>query len=405
MSPRIDTPMDSIDVTTGEGPYVRDSIRGTVPVLYLIPTLDRGGAEGQLISLINGLDRQRFTPLLCCLEMMDHAREHEVRCEQLSLGMRSLFRPTAAHSLLRIVRLIRRHRVLVVHACFLRAEVLAAAAKLAGAGIKVVLGKRDLEHYRYRRHERWLTRSANAAADVIVGNAGAVRARLETTWRVPPRKIEVISNGVDLERFLPVGPDDRVVAKRRLGFEGHETVVLIVTHLTDVKAVDTFISAAAAVSREAKSTRFLVVGNGPLLDVLVSQARSLGMERTISFAGEVADVTPYLAAADVGVLSSRSEAFPNAILEYLATGLPVVSTDVGGVAEILGTDDGCGFRVSPGASAMMAKRLATLIECPELRLQMGARGRRRAQALFGVDRMVTAYECLYGRLTADPRRG
>jgi glycosyltransferase involved in cell wall biosynthesis len=215
---------------------------------------------------------------------------------------------------------------------------------------------------------------------------------------MPQGKVEIIYNGVDLERFAPVSTERQARAKRILGYESHESVIAIVTHLTPVKGVDVFVAAAAIVAREMPHARFLVVGGGPLLEALLDSARSLGIEKRISFCGEVADVIPYLAAADVGVLASLSEGLPNAILEYMAAGLPVVSTDVGGVAELLGEDGDCGFRVPTGAPAAMADRLVVLLGSSELRLEMGARGRSRAKDLFGLNRMLDQYEKLYQRL-------
>ena len=374
-----------------------------LPILYLIPTIGRGGAEGQLITLINRLDRRRFAPLLCCLESVSPDRRREVHCELLSLGIGSLFRAPAIKGLLRVIALIRRHRIRVVHACFLRAEVLSVLGRLLGPRTKIVLGKRDLGHYWYGRHERLLARLSNRSADAIVANAIAVKAYLEKTWRVPQEKIEVIYNGIDLERFVPASKEWQTRAKRSLGFEGHEPIVAIVTHLTPVKGVDVFVTAAAMVVQETPGARFLVVGGGPLLDALVECARSLGIEKEISFIGEVADVVPYLSAADIGVLASMSEGFPNAILEYMATGLPVVSTDVGGVAELLGEDGECGFRVPAGAPAVMADRLVLLLGSPELRMEMGLRGRRRAKEVFGPNRMLSQYERLYQRLLETER--
>jgi glycosyltransferase involved in cell wall biosynthesis len=360
--------------------------------------MGRGGAEGQLITLINHLDRRRFAPLLCCLESVNPERRREINCELLSLGIGSLFRVSAVKGLLRIVALIWRHRIRVVHACFLRAEVLGVLARLLGGRTRIVLGKRDLGHYRYRWYEWLLARFSNRNSDAIVANAVAVKACLEGTWGVPHKKVKVIYNGVDLDRFVPVSRERQMKAKRSLGFEGHEPVVVIVTHLTPVKGVEVFVAAAGIVARETPETRFLVVGGGPLLDTLVEYARSLGIEKRIFFAGEVADVVPYLAAADIGALASISEGFPNAILEYLAMGLPVVSTNVGGVAELLGENGECGFRVPTGTPEAMADRFVALLENPELRVEMGVRGRSRAKEIFGLNRMLGQYERLYQHL-------
>jgi L-malate glycosyltransferase len=376
-------------------PRARERAHQPLPILFLIPALDRGGAEGQLIALINGLDRQRFLPILCCLEAVSPDPKREVGCEVRSIGMRSLFRPSAILGLLRIAALIRRHHVGVVHACFLRAEVIGVLARLGGRRVGVILGKRDLGHYKYGLRERLLVRLAHGGADLIVANAAAVKDRLESTWHVPREKSMVIYNGVDLERFAPASRERRAEVKRQLGISPDEYLVTIVTHLVPVKGVDVFVDAAALTAQEASDVRFVVVGGGDLESALKKRACSLRIERGILFAGAVDDVLPYLEAADVGVLSSVSEGFPNAILEYMAMGLPVVATDVGGVGELMGKDADCGFLVEAGQPQMLAGRLLTLIRDPELRARMGHCARLRAERLFDLRQMVIAYERLY----------
>ena len=393
-------------VAISRGPSGRAPTLGTtpVPVLFLIPSLDRGGAEGQLIMLINGLDRRRFAPLLCCLETVSPERRGEIRCDVVGLGITSLFRVSAVVGLLRLVTLIRHRGVRVVHAVFLRAEILAGLARLLDGRLKVILGKRDLEHYRYRWHERHLVRRVNSTCDAIVANAMAVRDRLVRTWGVSKDRVAVIRNGVDLERFVPVSRARRAHMKRELGLRETDCLAVMVTHLVPVKGVETLVDAAATLPREAPNARFVVLGGGPLLDALRERARAVAIGQAITFIGDVSDVVPYLAAADLGVLSSLSEGFPNAVLEYMAMGLPVVATAVGGVPELLGADGDCGYLVPAGAPAAIAERVALLMSDPDLRADMGRRGRLRIEALFGADRMVMEYGRLYDRLVSAAER-
>jgi len=147
----------------------------------------------------------------------------------------------------------------------------------------------------------------------------------------------------------------------------------------------------------------VVVGGGDLENALRRRASSLGIEKDILFVGTVCNVLPYLEAADVGVLSSLSEGLPNAILEYMAMGLPIVATDVGGVGELMGKDAECGFLVPPRQPTTLAERLLLLIRSPELRTCMGRCARLRAERLFDAQRMVVSYEHLYNDLS--PHRG
>jgi len=372
-------------------------------VLFLIPSLDRGGAEGQLLTLIDHLDRTRFAPILCSLHAPTIDRQREVSCPLVVLPVDSLFRWNSARATLRIARLARDLGVGLIHATFLRAELIATAATRLGSRVPVVLAKRNLDSRPYAQRERLLLRFAHRACDHIVANAEAVKQRCETLWNVSSDKISVIYNGVDLRSFVPASHESRAAAKQRLRIEPNHTVVTIVTHLTHVKGADLSIEAAARVVSAAPDVSFLIVGGGPLLEPLRHRVRGLALDGRIRLEGEANDVTPYLAAADIGLLSSRSEGFPNAILEYIAMGLPVVATNVGGVRELVGEDQECGLLVRPGDPEALANAIVALATQQALREHTGRRARLRAVGLFGVDRMVKKYEELYFRLIFDER--
>jgi glycosyltransferase involved in cell wall biosynthesis len=376
---------------------------GPIPVLFVIPSLDRGGAEGQLLALISRLDRTRFAPVLCSMHPPTPDRQREVSCPLVVLTVDSLFRWNAARATLRIARLASHLGVGLIHATFLRAELIATAATRLGPCIPVVLAKRNLDSRPYFWRERLLLRLAHRACDHIVANAEAVKQRVESLWNVSSDKISVIYNGVDLRSFVPASHETRAAAKRRLRIESDHTVVTILTHLTRIKGADLSVEVAARVASVVPRVTFLIVGGGPLLEPLRHRIRSLALDGRIRLEGEADHVIPYLAATDIGLLSSRSEGFPNAILEYIAMGLPTVATNVGGVSELVGENQECGFLVQPGNLEALANAIVTLASQPALREQTGLRARLRAERCFSVERMVEKYEELYLRLILDAR--
>ncbi len=126
------------------------------------------------------------------------------------------------------------------------------------------------------------------------------------------------------------------------------------------------------------------------------------MQHAVTFLGHRDDVPARLAEADIFVLPSRSEAFPNAVLEAMAAGLPIVASGVGGILELI--DDGrTGLLVRPGDAEALAERLCVLMEDEALASRLGAAARNEAHARYSFDRMVSGFEHIY--LTELTRRG
>ena len=226
-----------------------------------------------------------------------------------------------------------------------------------------------------------IQRAAYACAHRIVANSRAVNDRLRAEL-VPARKIAVISNGLAVEVFR------RHVARptpRR---------VVTVANLRPEKCHDVLIDAAAEVLRRFPDARFEFVGSGPELGTLRERARICGVAHAVAFLGHREDVADRLADADIFVLPSRSEAFPNALLEAMAAGLPVVASAVGGILELV--DDGRnGLLVPAGDPRALADRLCRLMAEANLGERLGEQARRHVESRYSFDRMVAAFEKLY----------
>ena len=213
--------------------------------------------------------------------------------------------------------------------------------------------------------------------------------------RIAAAKTVVIYNGVDDLASRPAEPAPSETTRPE---PGRPTAVCIAS-LRPKKGHAHLLEAFRQVVARVPAARLLIVGEGPLRDELRRLAARLGLDGTAVFTGYRPDVADLLRAADLFVLASREEGMPNALLEAMSAGLPSVVTNVGGVPEVV-EEGRTGYLVPPADPAAMAQRLATLLEDPQLRSRMGVEARLRFEASFTLQRMVAAYESLYGQVLA-----
>jgi len=192
--------------------------------------------------------------------------------------------------------------------------------------------------------------------------------------------------------------DSRNESRRSLGFESDAIVIAVVASLTANKGHDILFAAFQGVFRGRPSTRLLIIGDGPLREQLETAVRQLSIDQAVVFTGIRQDIFRLLQTADIFVLPSRDrEGLGIAIIEAMATGLPVVGTDLGGIPEVI-EDGENGFLVSPGNSGQLAEALKKLIDDREMRKDMGYRGRKRFEEKFTLQRMIRQIEELYDYL-------
>lgn len=204
---------------------------------------------------------------------------------------------------------------------------------------------------------------------------------------VSPDKLFLLPNVVDTELFL----------------NGHRKTddcirLISVARLVEPKRIDRFLNVLHhLVSKNEVAVKGVIVGDGVLWSMLQERAAILGlMPEHVSFKGAVDDVTPYYREADVFVLTSDWEGTPNVVLEAMASGLPVVATNVGGVADLV-QDGESGYLVPPGDEAAMLERLQRLVTDAPLRKKMGARGREHVLAHYSLQALPRYLADLYER--------
>jgi glycosyltransferase involved in cell wall biosynthesis len=294
-----------------------------------------------------------------------------------------------------MVAFLRRGKFDVVHAHDLWSNMIAVVAgKLAGVPV-IITSQRDLSHdtwYKSRR-KRWLRRAQRASSAVLV-NASMIREGLVREEGFDPRQIRVVCNGVDLDSFRAV-PNAR--ARTFPGLERARLVVLVGNMHTDVKGHPTLIAAAPGIGSRCPQARFVLVGDGEMRREFEQAAESAGVASHFLFCGRRNDVAEILASCDVAVLPSAAEGMPNAVLEYMSAGLPVVASAVGGNLEVI-EDAVTGLLVPPGDAVALGNAVARVLEDDLLAQRLARNGRELVEQKFSFGRLTREVGELYEEL-------
>jgi len=368
-------------------------------IALCITDLQLGGAERCLVELASGLDPRRFRPVVFVLESppkMELASGlPALRAAGVDVHFLGARRSWDVLRVLRdLTRLLSAQHPRIVQTFLFHANILGRiAARRAGVG-HVVSGIRVAEPS--RRWRLWVDRLTDRLVDRHVCVSRSVARFAEREARLPPEKLVVIPNAVDLQRF-PAAP---AVDLRTLGIDAGRRVVVCVGRLDRQKGLAWLIRSAPMWLDRLPGTDLLLVGEGPLGGKLQRLCRRCGVADRVYFAGWRPDVPAVLAASDLLVLPSAWEGMPNAVLEAMASRLPVLATDVEGVQELLGP-------VAPeqtvpyGDWEAFAERVVNLMEDRRRAAELGAENRRLAEQKFSIGRMVAAYEQLWESLLAS----
>ncbi|MFC1871161.1 glycosyltransferase family 4 protein [Chloroflexota bacterium] len=210
--------------------------------------------------------------------------------------------------------------------------------------------------------------------------------------RIFPNEVNIIPNGVDLARFEAYSRGD---ARQRLGIAEMEKIILCVANLRWEKGHEYLIEAMVDVSNSYPETRLFIVGDGPRREIIQNLVQNKGLNEKVVFTGFIPpDMIPeYMAAADVFVLPSLTEGFPNVLLEAMAAGLPIVATRVGGVPEIV-TDGQNGFLAAAKDSQQLADKISLLLKDEDIRKQLYTNNIEKAKQ-HNWSKVVTALEQVY----------
>ena len=282
------------------------------------------------------------------------------------------------------VRFIKKNNIEIVHTHDFYTNVFGiGAARLAGVKLKIA-SKRETSGMRSDA-QKIIERRIFKTADRIVANSNAVKNYL-TADGISGDKIRVIYNGLDLERLQPKETNrQKICEKIGLPVEGQLKFITLVANLRHaVKNQPMFLRTARKVADKVPEARFILAGEGELKNDLENLAKELNIADKTHFIGRCADVPDLLLISSVGVLTSFAEGFSNSILEYMAAGLPVIATNVGGASEVILENEN-GFLVESDDDENMANRLIELLQNEVKTADFGGRGRHLVEERFSLE--------------------
>jgi glycosyltransferase involved in cell wall biosynthesis len=383
-------------------------------VVRIITRLNVGGPAIQAATLSDRLVPQGFETLLIYGRVspgegdMSYLLEgRNVRTAHVPRLHRSVSPADDARAFAAVYRHLREFRPEIVHTHTAKAGAIGRAAalicnRLAGTRIRTVHtyhGHVFEGYFRYPGVFVAIERMLAPATDRLIGISPEIATVLRHKYRIGRAdQWNVIQLGFDLAPFAAVDDTARVEARRALRVEGAKTVT-IVGRLTAIKQHDLFLRVARAVNERQPSVCFLVVGDGELRGALERSACEFGLAGAVRFLGWRKDLTTIYGATDVCVLTSRNEGTPVALIEALASGVPVVSTEVGGVRDVV-DDPVLGRLAADGDVNALAAAVVAALDPAERTPDLRDARRRSVIARYGIDRLADDVASLYRTLLA-----
>lgn len=336
-----------------------------------------------MTELISRIDQNRFELHVVCFRREGRwlPRVEAAARSITAFPLTSFRAPSAWREVIRFATWCRAHRIAVVHACDFYANIFAlSGAALARVPLRIGSRRDILIPHRSAGQHR-LQAFSYRFADRVVANSRAAADQLLREG-VSPSAITVIPNGIDLRMYAP--------AQSRTPLR----TVTTIANLRAEKGHDVLIRAAARVTREIPDAVFQLVGDGPMRDALALQAERLGLSHAVRFLGHREDVPEVLHESDLFVLPSRTEAFPNGVLEAMAAALPVVASNVGGIPELISNDQN-GVLVPVADEDALAAAIVSLMREPDRANRLASAARSTIEARYSFDEMVRAFEAVY----------
>ncbi len=358
-------------------------------VIHLAKMTGAAGSEGHLLALLPGLRARGVDARLWMLvepgnpvqAYVDRIEARGVPVERIVIRRHldpGLWRRLTAH--------LRQARPDLVHTHLIHADLYGIPAARR-AGVRGVISSRHNDD-RFRRWlpfrvlSRWLWRQADAGIAI----SEAIRRFAIAVEGVSPDKIHTVHYGLD-PATLQAPPDARARLRAELGLPPGALLAGSVCRLIAQKGLDNALDAFGQVAAECPAAHYVVAGDGSLRGALEAQAARLGLADRAHFLGWRADAPAVLAALDVLLAPSRWEGFGLVFLEAMALGVPVISTRVSAIPEVV-ADGETGWLVPPGDPAAIARALRAALSDPDERRRRGEAGRARLESRFTVDAMV-----------------
>ena len=368
-----------------------------ITIAFLIDTISssKAGTEKQLLGLIQRLSAKRFRPILICLVNSSWLEKNQVPCQVHLLGYNGLIKPSIVGVVRRLKKLIKDEKIDIVQTFFEDSMIIGALTSFLCSNVTFISSRRDLglgtggEPW-YHSLFRIIRPALNRYYNGVIANSEILKKKVVKSEGLSPDKVKVIFNGVSVSTLNVFSNKPDIFKK-----VAADIWIAVTANLKPIKRIDLFLAALNNLITENPDLNIcaIILGEGGEREPLEKYCHQHNLTQSVFFLGRVENVFAYLPYIDIGVLCSDKEGLPNAIIEYMACGLPVVATDVGGISEII--DNQNGFLTPPGDSFSLCEALNVLVKDKQLRKRLGENSLQKVKKEFSWNRIVGEWENYY----------
>jgi glycosyltransferase involved in cell wall biosynthesis len=361
---------------------------GKVKVGFVIWSLGLGGAERVIMQLATGVNRQKFEPVILCL---NDAGPFAAEMEENGISVHAFNKRGAVDfkMLFKMIKFIRTEKIQILHTHLWGANVWGRLAARF-AGIPVVITEHNVDVWKKGIH-RIIDKVLSPFASKVITVSDEVK-KFYTDWGLPESKLVTVYNGVDVDTFSQ--EIDVTELKKTWSIGPDEIIIGWLGRMVPAKDLETLLLAFKETRESHTNARLLLVGDGPDKDDIVALGEKLEISDAIIYAGFQKKVLEFYHLMDLVVLSSTREGHPIVALEAMACARPMVATRVGGVPELV--QDGVTGHIVPAQQpAAFAAALNKMLENSELRKQQGLAAQQLIRDKYSVHVMIKQHEDIY----------
>ncbi len=364
-----------------------------INILHIYQNSRIGGVQQQLLSLLKAYNREVFNPFFCCFGPKEAmGREIEGIGIELTALNRFRYHRILPGIFVDLSRLMKKKHIHIVRTHRYHPNVYGRVAAFL-AGVPVIVAS---VHDNYRMDKRPKRRIVNhilsKITDKIVAVSESIKKDIVRYDKIDPSKILVIPNGVDTERFNPEGNFANI--KEEFLIKDNDIVIGFVGRIVPAKGLEYLIDTLSYLKEEFKNLKLLIIGEGSLVDGLKEKSKENNVNDSVIFTGRRRDIPDILSCIDIFVMPSIAEGLPNALLEAMAMGKPIVATEVGGIPEVIKNGSN-GQLVPPRDPGALAMAIKEFIGNGQLATKMGQAARNLVLDNYSIGKTAQKWQSLY----------